>query len=379
VADLYDILSVPKQASAEEIKKSYRRLAKQHHPDVNPGDKGAEAKFKEVSAAYEVLSDPTKRALYDEFGPDAARLGFDAEKARAYRDYRSQNSRGGAGGTPFDFGEPPEGGYDFSEIFGDLFGGRRGASSRGRPAAQAGSDIEGGVEIELRDAVLGAMRSVTVERPAACDACKGTGSKGGKRSSCPTCQGSGQARVSRGPMSFQGSCTTCGGTGQVGDPCRSCGGSGQVRARTHLEVKIPAGVDTGSRVRLGGQGGPGRGGGGSGDLYIEVKVRPHPLLTRDGADLEMALPVTVAEAVLGAEVSLPTFEGNVQLKIPPGSQGGRKMRLRGKGVPHLKGGGRGDLYVVLQVVVPPDSPQARAAAEALAKAYPTDVRGEMRL
>jgi len=373
--DLYQVLGVSKTATPEELKKAYRRLAKQHHPDVNPGNKGAEEKFKEVSAAFEVLGDPSKRALYDEFGPDAAKLGFDAEKAKAYRQYRQQPRGGGA---PFDFGEAGAGGFDFSEIFGDLFGGGR--RRRGPPAAQSGQDIEGNVEIDLRDAVLGATRTVTVTRPAACEACKGTGARGGKRATCPTCHGSGRAQSGRGAVSFGGPCPSCGGTGEVGDACRSCGGSGVTSQAVNLEVKIPAGVDTGSRVRLARQGAAGRHGGAPGDLYMVVRVKPHPWIARSGDDLELSLPVTVAEALLGAEVSLPTFDGSVELKIPAQSQSGRKLRLRGRGVPHLKGGGRGDLYAVVQVMIPAHtSKEAREAAQALDAHYGAGVRSALHL
>ena len=240
-----------------------------------------------------------------------------------------------------------------------------------------GADIEGEVTIDLRDAVLGTTRTVSVTRSATCEACKGTGAKGGKRATCPTCHGSGKARSTRGRVQFQGTCPTCGGSGQVGDACRNCGGSGVVSQQVNLEVKIPAGVHTGSKVRLAGQGAAGRSGGSAGDLYILVNVREHPLITRHDDDLEMRLPVTVTEAILGGEVTLPTFEGSVSLKVPPGSQSGKKLRLRGKGVPHLKGGGRGDLYVVLQVMVPEDSAEARKAAETLGKLYHHNVRADV--
>lgn len=377
--DLYQVLGVSKGASADELKKAYRRLAKKYHPDVNPGDKAAEEKFKEVSAAFEVLGDEKKRALYDEFGPDAAKLGFDPEKAKQYRAYRQQ-AAGGPGGMNFDFGEAGEGGFDFGDIFSEIFNRSAGGRARRPSVPEEGEDIEGTVEIDLREAVLGATRTVTVQRPSPCEVCKGTGARGGKRATCPTCHGSGKARVSRGPMSFNSTCPTCGGSGEVGDACRSCGGSGVVQTRANLEVKIPAGVETGSRVRLAGQGAAGRRGGAAGDLFIVVHVRPHPLVTRDGDDLELRLPVTVPEAMLGGEVALPTFDGHVQLKIPPGSQSGKKLRLRGKGVPHLKGGGRGDLYVTLQVMLPDDaSPEARKAAETLARHYKGSVRAELRL
>jgi len=380
--DLYEVLGVSRGTSPDEVKKAYRRLAKKYHPDVNPGDKSSEEKFKEVSAAFEVLGDEKKRGLYDEFGADAAKLGFDADKAKAYRQYRQQAGAGGGQGrgVPFDFGDAGAAGFDFGEIFGDIFGGGARRTRRGPVAAEAGDDIEGQVAIDLRDAVLGTTRTVTVTRPVTCEVCHGTGAKGGKRHTCPTCNGTGRAKSARGPLSFAGTCPTCGGSGEVGDACRNCGGAGTVSQTVNLEVKIPAGIDDGSRVRLGGQGAAGRSGGPAGDLYIVVKVRQHGLLTRTGDDLEMQLPVTVGEALLGAEVSLPTFEGTVQLKVPPGSQSGRKLRLRGKGVPHLKGGGRGDLYVVLQIVVPEDAgAEAKRAAEALGKLYRKNVRAEVQL
>lgn len=377
--DLYEVLGVARGASADELKKAYRRLAKKFHPDVNPGDKGAEEKFKEVSAAFEVLGDEKKRAMYDEFGADAAKLGFDPEKAKQYRAYRQQ-AAGAPGGMNFDFGDVGEGGFDFGDIFGDIFGRTSGGQRRRANVPEEGEDIEGQVEIDLREAVLGATRTVTVQKPTTCEVCKGTGARGGKRATCPTCHGSGKARVSRGPLSFAGTCPTCGGSGEVGDACRNCGGAGVVNTRVNLEVKIPAGVETGSRVRLSGQGAAGRHGGAPGDLYIVVQVREHPRVTRAGDDLELQLPVTIAEAMLGAEVSLPTFEGTVQLKVPAGSQSGKKLRLRGKGVPHLKGHGRGDLYVVLQVMVPEDTgAEARRAAEKLAGLYTKDVRAELKL
>jgi molecular chaperone DnaJ len=402
-ADLYQVLGVSKTASPDEIKKAYRKRAKEFHPDVNPGDKRAEDKFKEASAAFEVLSDPEKRKVYDELGPDAAKINYDPEKARQYRQWQQQQTsrgssrsgRAGAGGFDFDFGSAEAGGqggegFDFSDIFGEIFGNRRGgrATSTGPQASrprrrptesEGGDDAEAEVEIDLREAVQGATRQLTVNRPTACASCRGTGAKNAKFNTCPTCKGTGQAQSKRGGVQFATVCPTCGGEGQVSEPCPTCGGSGQVNTTSRLEVKIPAGVDTGSRVRLAGQGNPGVGGGPSGDLYIEVKVRPHPLIKREGDDLEMQLPVTVPEAVLGSEITLPTFDGDLQLKIPAGSQAGKKLRLRGKGVPHLKGGGRGDLYVVLQVLAPDPSEAARSAAEALRKFYPANVRSALKL
>jgi curved DNA-binding protein len=313
--DLYDILGVSRSASADDVKKAYRRLAKQYHPDVNPGNKAAEEKFKEVTAAFEVLSDPKRRRLYDEFGPDALRTGFDEKRAEEVRRWKRQGAA--AGGMPFDFGDfatvnvGEYGAFDFGSIFGDLFGGR-GARVRATPIPSTGPDVQAELEISLRDAVLGAERDVRVD---------------GKT----------------------------------------------------LRVRIPAGVSDGAQIRLAGQGGAGAHGGPPGDLFLKVKLREHPHVRRDGKDLVVDLPVTVPEAVNGAEVRLPTFEGPVQLRVPKGAQSGVRLRLRGKGLPDLKGGARGDLYAVVQVMLPPESPALREAARALEELYDGDPRADISL
>ena len=316
--DLYDILGVSRTASAEEIKKAYRKLAKKYHPDVNPGNSAAEEKFKEVTAAAEVLGDPKKRALYDEFGADSLRSGFDAAKADAYRQWKRQGAP--RGGMPFDFGGFQEvqvgdyGTFDFGSIFEDLFGGRAGrgrARTRG-PMPQHGNHHEAELEVELRDAVLGAEREVRV---------------GGRA----------------------------------------------------FRVKIPQGVSDGSNIRLSGQGTPGQHGGKHGDLFLKVRLRPHPFVRRDGKDLYLDLPLTVPEAALGAEVTLPTFEGHVRLRIPPGAQSGKKLRLRGKGLPDLRGGERGDLYAVVQIVLPERSAELERAVKPLEDLYGGDPRAGISL
>ena len=298
--DLYEILGVSRTATADEIKKAYRRLAKQHHPDVNPGNKAAEEKFKEVTAAFDVLSDEKRRRLYDEFGADALRTGFDEKRADEVRRWRRQGAP--AGGAPFDFGS----------IFGDLFGGRGARVRRGPAPPAAGAHAEAEIEIGLRDAVLGAERDVRVD---------------GKT----------------------------------------------------LRVRIPAGVDDGSQIRLAGQGGRGARGGAAGDLFLKVKLREHPHVRREGKDLAVDLPVTVPEAVNGAEVRLPTFEGPVSLRVPKGAQSGMRLRLRGKGLPDLRGGARGDLYAVVQVVLPAESEALRKAARALEGLYEGDPRAGISL
>ena len=317
--DLYDILGVPRGASADQIKKAYRKLAKKYHPDVNPNNKAAEEKFKEVTAAADVLGDPKKRALYDEFGADSLRSGFDAAKADAYRQWKSQGASPG-GGVPFDFGDFREvrvgeaGTYDYGSIFEDLFGGARGGRARGRRRAvpEQGAHAEAELEVDLRDAVTGAERDVRLD---------------GKT----------------------------------------------------LRVKIPPGVSDGSSIRLSGQGGPGAHGGGAGDLYLRVKLREHPWVHRDGKDLSLDLPVTVPEAVLGAEVTLPTFEGPVRLRVPAGAQSGTRLRLRGKGLPDLRAGERGDLYAVVKIVLPERSAGLEKAAKGLEHLYKGDPRADITL
>ena len=317
--DLYEILGVSRSASADEVKKAYRRMAKQYHPDVNPGNKKAEDKFKEVTAASEVLSDAKRRKLYDEFGPDSLRTGFDEKKAAQYRQWKQ---RGAApGGMPFDLGDYGSvdvgdyGAFDFGSIFGDLFGGAGAARGHGRHArapASEGESVEASIEVDLAEAVQGVERELSVN---------------GRR----------------------------------------------------LRVKIPAGVSDGSQIRLGGQGNPGAFGGKAGDLYLKVRLREHPLLRREGKDLYLDLPITIPEAALGAEVTLPTFEGMVRLSVPAGSQSGTRLRLRGKGLPDLKGGARGDLYAVLKIVLPEESEGLAKAVKPLEELYKSDPRAGLTL
>lgn len=390
--DYYQILGVPRTASADEIKKAFRKLARQHHPDVNPGDKSAEEKFKRINSAFEVLSDPKKRPLYDEFGEDAEKIGFDEKKATAYRQYRAAQAAGGSGGggIPFStegvdlgdlfndiFGRAGSGGHGGGFDVGDLFGRGRGGSRA--TAAERGDDLTTRVQISLAEAVSGTERTLSLQRPGRCSKCHGEGHSG-KLVTCPTCNGTGRSR--RGGAVFGGSgvCPTCRGSGRAPESCTQCGGSGIQEETTRLTVKIPAGVLTGSKVRLAGQGAAGVHGGAPGDLYIETEVAEHPLVRREGDDLYLDLPVTVSEALLGGEVRVPTFQGEVTLKVPPGSQSGRKMRLKGRGVPSLRGGTPGDMYLLLQVKVPEEATaEVREAAEVLARAYRGDVRRELTL
>ncbi len=362
--DLYGELGVKRSATTDEIKKAYRKLARKYHPDVNPGNREAEDRFKRVSFAHDVLSDADKRKAYDEFGEEGLQAGFDAGRAREFK--RAQESMGGMGGMG-------GGRYaSFEDIFGDIFGGRGGGAS---PAAAQGQDIETTLEIDLLDAVRGTTATVQLTKPSECVVCHGSGGQG-PGATCPECRGRGQIKMGGGPMSFGRRCERCGGTGRIpSQPCAACGGRGITEKLEKLNVKIPAGVDDGSRIRLAGKGGAGRGGAPPGDLYIVTKVRPHARLERRERDLFLPLPVTVGEAMLGATVDVPTPDGTVKLKVPAGSQSGKKLRLRGKGVPAMKGGERGDFYVVLEVHVPPDGSEAtRAAVETIESSYTASPR-----
>ena len=376
--DLYAVLGVSRTASSDEIKKAYRKLARAHHPDVNPGNRAAEERFKAISEAHDVLGDADKRKLYDEFGMAGVQAGFDPAQARAYRDQaaewqrRGGGSDGGAGSAPHGFG-----GYSsFEDIFGDIFSGAQGGSS-----AREGADAESEITIDLLDAIRGLSTDLTIQRQDACPDCAGSGADAGSSTVCPECHGSGSVRMGKGPVAFTRTCPRCGGAGRISTkPCAGCGGSGRRVTSERLHVKIPAGVDTGSRVRVAGKGGPGAGGAAAGDLYIRVTVRPHPLLERRGEDLHMDLPVTVGEAMLGAAIEVPTADGPVRVKVPPRSQAGRQLRVKGRGVPRLRGGERGDLYLRLVIHVPEREGDAAAeAARALDATYERSPRDGWRL
>ncbi len=374
--DLYGELGVKRTATADEIKKAYRKLARKYHPDVNPGNREAEERFKRISFAHDVLSDADKRKNYDEFGEEGLAAGFDADRAREFK--RAQESGGfaGFGGTG---GAGAGGGArysSFEDIFGDIFGGGRG----GAPAAEQGADVETTLEIDLLDAVRGTTATVALTKPTECAVCHGTGGQG-PGITCPECRGRGQIKVGGGPMSFGRRCERCHGTGRIpSEPCPACQGRGITEKLEKLNVKIPAGVGDGSRIRLAGKGGAGRGGAPPGDLYIVTKVRPHPRLERRDQDLYLQVPVTIGEAMHGASIEVPTPDGSVKLKVPAGSQSGSKLRLRGKGVPAMKGGTRGDLYVVLQVHVPPDGDErTRDAVQALEASYQGSPRAGLTL
>ncbi len=293
--DLYADLGVKKSASAEDIKKAYRKLARKYHPDVNPGNHQAEERFKQVSHAYDVLSDAAKRKTYDEFGEDALQAGFDAERAREFR-------QRGRGGFAADVGDTAgaRGGFgryaSFEDVFGDIFGGREAPGAGGA----RGPDLESTLEIDLLSAIRGTTTTISLRKPVECPVCHGSGAEG-EGTECPDCHGTGQVKVGAGPVSFNRRCPRCGGTGRINlHPCHECQGRGVVERTERLNVKIPAGVDDGTRIRLAGKGGAGIGGAPPGDLYIVTRVRPHPLLERRGRDLYMNVPITVGEAISGA-------------------------------------------------------------------------------
>jgi molecular chaperone DnaJ len=374
--DFYAVLGVARDASADDIKRAYRKLARKHHPDVNPGDKDAEEKFKQVSAAYDVLSDAEKRKLYDEFGSEGVRGGFDPEQARAYQrwsqDRATSRSSGGDGESdiPFDFD------------LGDLFGARStGRSPRGRSAgfALAGEDLHATVKLDFVTALRGTQISVRTPAVSTCPTCAGSGDEPGSTpETCPECNGTGKRRISQGPMNFTTVCPRCGGDGKIHTPCHTCDGAGMVRTEQTVEIRIPPGADDGSELRVRDKGGPGIGGGPPGDLIIRTEVEPHPFFTRDGLDLTLQLPITLREAYSGATVPVPTPSGTVQMKVPPHAQSGRKMRLRGKGV--TRGSNTGDLYVELKVQVPDKEDEAlETALRESDNLYSKPLREEIRL
>lgn len=331
--DYYEVLGVARSASADELKKAYRRLAMKHHPDRNPDDKQAEASFKEAKEAYEVLSDAAKRAAYDQYG----HAGLEAAAAGA--------------GRPGGFGGGDGFGDIFGDVFGDIFGGgRRG----GRAGVFRGADLRYELALDLEQAVFGATINITIPTVVACETCHGSGAApGSKKVSCQQCSGSGQVRISQGFFSIQQTCPSCHGSGQtIEKPCTSCHGHGRVQQKKTLAVKVPAGVDEGDRIRLSGEGEAGQNGGPSGDLYVEIRVRPHAIFERRGADLSCVVPVSFATAALGGSVEVPTLEGEVTLKVPAETQPGKVLRLKGKGVRPVRGGGVGDLYCRLDVEVP---------------------------
>jgi len=333
--DYYEVLQVERTATDTELKAAYRKLAMQYHPDRNPNNPDAEEKFKACSEAYQVLSDPDKRAAYDRFG----HAGVGAA---------------GAAGNPFAGGPFAQG--DIGDIFGDLFGEMFNMGSRGGRAsrAQRGRDIKFDLRLEFEEAVFGIEREITIRRAEACSDCSGTGSEGGRQpETCQQCGGRGQIRTQQGFFSVARTCPVCSGTGSVvRHPCKTCRGDGRVGREHKILVKVPAGVENETRIRYGGEGDAGKWGGPSGDLYVVLEVRPHKFFERDGDDLHCVMPISFPQAALGTELEIETLHGPETLKVPEGTQSGKEFRLRGKGVPHLNSHGRGDLIVEVRVQTP---------------------------
>ena len=337
--DYYELLGVSRTASADDLKKAFRKLAMQHHPDRNRDDKEAEKRFKSINHAYDILKDPEKRAAYDRYGPAAFEGGM---------------GPGGPGG-PFGGGAQ---GFDFGSVFGDIFeemfgaGGQRG---RGGRTDMRGQDLRFNLEITLEQAYGGTEATVRVPTSIACETCKGSGAEpGSKPQQCPTCHGRGRLRAQQGFFTVERTCHTCHGAGQVIDkPCRACAGQGRTRKDKTLKVNIPAGVEDGTRIRLSGEGEAGARGGPAGDLYVFLSVRRHQLFEREGADVHCRVPISMVQATLGGNIEVPTLDGKMaRINIPAGAQGGHQFRLRGKGMPIVRSAQRGDMYIEINVETP---------------------------
>src|SRR5713226_7496401 len=370
--DYYELLGVSRKASAKDIRTAFRKLARKYHPDLNPGDKSSEEKFKQLQEAYDVLSDSKKRRTYDQYGfySDNIPPGGPSEP-------------GAGGGQPdvnfdfggFDFGGgagAAGGGGSFRDLFSQFFRGGRGAEME--PEHEPGNDLEYQIEIDFWDAVRGAVKKLTITR---LDTCRGTGAVGTPQT-CSSCSGTGTIRQVAGKMRFNVPCTRCGGTGKLRTSCKTCGGEGRMRRTETIDVRIPAGVANGSRVRVPGKGNAGTLGASAGDLYLRVEVRPHPVFERRGNDLYTTVPVTVSEATLGAKIEVPTIDGRSIVRVPPGTNSGKTLRLREKGVPSARNGARGDQYVEIQVVVPKRTDErVRNLMKELEKIEPEDPRKDL--
>ena len=384
--DYYGALGVERDAKADQIRKAYRRLARKYHPDVNPGNKAAEEKFKEISEAYEILGDEKKRKVYDQYGFYSDNIppgGYGPTPGATYGP--APGAPGGFDFSGFDFSdfnpegeETPRSGGGFRDIFSQIFS-RAGAGARTREEPEKGSDIEHRMHLGFWDAIRGTQVRFSAARNETCPTCKGTGSASNKTVTCTTCRGTGKAERQYGTMKFSGPCPDCNGTGKRKQPCPTCNGAGTVRRPESFDVRIPAGVDTGSRVRVSGKGNSGVNGGPPGDLYIVTDVEPHPVFERKGDNIYVKVPVTITEAALGAKVDVPTIDGTSTIKIPQGTQSGQRLRLREKGAPSLRGNARGDEFVEVQVVVPKVADErTKEILRELSRLNPDDPRADLK-
>lgn len=385
--DYYAVLGVDRDAKPEAIRKAYRHLARKYHPDVNPGDKKAEEKFKDISEAYEVISDEKKRKVYDRHGFYSDNIPPEGFQGGAQTHSGAEPGFDFSGFDFSNFGAQPEAeerhggvGGSFRDIFSQIFS-RGEGRVREEEGPQRGSDLEHRVQLGFWDAIRGTHLRLTVARKEVCTICHGTGFKSGPSVTCPTCGGSGKVSRQAGAMRFSGPCPNCGGTGKQRPRCPTCGGSGLIHKPETFEVRIPAGVDTGSRVRVAGKGNAGLDGGPRGDLYIITEVASHPLFERKGDNIYVKVPVTVTEAALGAKVEVPTIDGPSTIRIPPGTQSGQMLRLRSKGVPSLRGGAgvRGDEFIEVQVRVPQVADErTKELLRELARLNPDDPRKNLK-
>jgi molecular chaperone DnaJ len=380
--DYYETLGVKRNASAEDIRKAYRRLARKHHPDLNPGDKAAGERFKKVQDAYDVLSDPKKKQMYDQYGfysengfPQGAPGGGASHGPNFggfdFEEYMRGAPGGGAGAGP----QEDSGGFRFTDIFSQMFG-REGRKAAGQP--QKGADLEYALNIDFWQAIRGTQIAINVTRQEVCAVCSGSGTAGGNSTVCPECNGSGNVTQMAGAMKFSLTCPRCNGTGRLRNTCPNCHGDGRIASTERVDVRIPAGAQTGSRLRVAGKGNAGTMGAPPGDLYITVRVEPHPLFERNGDDIEIKLPVRVDEAGLGTKLEVPTIDGRALLKIPQGTKNGQKLRLREKGVMNARKGTRGDQIVEI-VLETPDTgnERVRELLRELSRVENHDPRAEM--
>ncbi len=363
--DYYEILGVSRTASPEEIKKAFKKMAMKYHPDRNPGDKEAEEKFKRVNEANEVLSDPEKRQIYDQYGEDGLKGGFGAGADGV--DLSEMFKNAGFGGGAFD---------NLGDMFDNIFGGGRGGRRRGRNMPQQGTDLVSKIVISFKESYTGISKEVSFNRSSTCQFCNGTGAEpGSSRKACPTCKGSGQVRSGNGFFSISQTCPTCRGEGTIIEkPCTHCRGTGFLKETKKVEVKVPAGIADGMQIRVAGEGNSGLYGGPRGDVYVEVRVREDELFVREGNDIFVEIPITYSQAALGDKIEVPTMDGPVDMTLPAGTQPNTKMRLKDKGFPDVHGRGRGVLYVIFKLEVPKNLSDAHKEAIMKLKEFEKEIK-----